>query len=110
VTEQKRPVRIQHVIQIPVYWLVVGIAIAVANPILSVFASRTIAVENARRLVEQQQKAQAEQAGVAIRITCDLFRRQLEAYDETPPTTDTGKNIRDAWLTEYQLYKCQPPR
>jgi hypothetical protein len=110
VTEQKRLVRVQRVIRIPVYWLVVGILIAVASPILSVFASRTIAVENARRMVEQQQKAQAAQAEIAIKITCDLFRRQLEAYDETPPTTSTGRNIRDAWLDEYQLYKCQPLR
>ena len=102
--------RMQRVIQIRAYLLVVGLAVVIASPILSIFASRTIAVENARRMVEQQQQAQAEQAEIAIKITCDLFRRQLEAYDETPPTTGTGKNIRDAWLDEYQLYKCQPPR
>lgn len=97
-------------IRIPAYWLAVGVALTVASPPMAVLASVSIAKHNASRLIEQQQKAQAEQVRVAVEITCDLFRRQLEAFDETPPTTDTGKNIRDAWLTEYRLYKCQPAR
>jgi hypothetical protein len=97
-------------IRIPAYWLVVGILIAMVSPIMSVLASRTIAVTSADRLIQRQQQAQAEQTKMAIAITCDLFRRQLEAYDETPPTTVTGRNVRQAWLTEYRLYKCQPAR
>lgn len=100
----------QREVRIPVYWLAVGILIAVISPIVSILVSRAIAVANADRLIRQQQQAQAAQAALAIRITCDLFRRQLEAYDETPPPTAAGKNVRDAWLTEYRLYKCQPPR
>jgi heme exporter protein D len=97
-------------IRIPAYWLAVGILIAVVSPIMSVLASRTIAVENASRLIRQQQQEQARQVAVIMATTCSLFRSQLDAYDETPPTTETGRNIRDAWLTEYRLYRCQPPR
>lgn len=97
-------------IRIPAYWLAVGILIAVVSPIMSVLASRTIAVENANRLIQRQQQEQARQVAVVMTTTCSLFRSQLDAYTETPPTSATGKNIRDAWLTEYRLYQCQPPR
>lgn len=97
-------------IRIPAYWLAVGILIAVVSPIMSVLASRTIAVENANRLIQRQQQEQARQAAVIMTTTCGLFRSQLDAYAEQPPTSATGKNIRDAWLTEYRLYQCQPPR
>lgn len=102
--------RVRREVRIPAYWLAVGILIAVASPILSVLASRTIAVENAQRLISKQEQAQRAQSQTFVNATCDLFRRQLEAYDQTPPTTAAGRNIRDAWLTEYRLYHCVPAR
>lgn len=99
-----------RIVQVRAYWLAVALAVTVASPILSILAAVDISVNKADQLLAAQQKAQAEQVQVAVKITCDLFRRQLEAYDETPPATATGRNIRDAWLTEYRLYRCTPPR
>jgi hypothetical protein len=97
-------------VRIPARWIAGVLAVTVASPILSILAAVNISVNKADQLLAAQQRAQAEQVQVAVKITCDLFRRQLEAYDETPPVTATGRNIRDAWLTEYRLYRCTPTR
>lgn len=101
---------IRREVRLPVYWLAVGILIAVVSPIASLLVSRSIAIQNANRLIKQQQLSQQAQAKAVIETACDLFRSQLEAYDETPPPSTAGKNVQDAWLTEYRLYNCQPAR
>lgn len=108
-TEVHAP-RTQSVVRVPVYWLAAGLAVTVASPLLSILAAVDISTSKADQLLAAQERARAEQTAVIISTTCDLFRRQLEAYDETPPTRDTGRNVRDAWLTEYRLYGCQPAR
>lgn len=42
------------------------------------------------------------------RRTCSTLRALIEAYQETPPVNETGRNIERAYREQYALYKCTP--
>lgn len=108
-------------ITIPIYWLVIGLAVMIVSPILSIFASVDIAqqhAEEARRAsVAADERAQrtaqlaaAETREEARLKTCDLFSALLDVYVETPPLTEAGRNVQRTYLEFYTLNRCQPPR
>lgn len=99
-----------RVVQIRVYWLVVGIATTLVSPVLAVLASVQIAEANARQIIAQQQQQAAEQRAAARVAYCDLVRTYVELYEETPPSTPAGKNAQQTWLGEYRRQGCQPPK
>lgn len=108
-------------ITIPIYWLVIGLAVMIVSPILSIFASVQIAQNNAEKArhaaVEADLRAQraaqlaaAETREEARLKTCDLFSALLDVYIETPPPTEAGRNVQRTYLEFYKLNRCQPPR
>jgi len=102
--------KLRREIRIPIYWLLVGVAVVFISPIASVWASVTIARNNSERIVREQQQAQVEAQAEGRRVACSFFGASLDAYKETPPTTATGRNIQENYLEFYRLSGCQPPR
>lgn len=97
-------------IRIPIYWLMVGIAVVFVSPIASVWASVQIAERNAERSFKEQQRAQAAAQVQSRAVACSFFGASLDVYDETPPVSATGRNLRAKYVELYTLTGCQPPR
>jgi hypothetical protein len=95
---------------VPVYWLVVGMAVMILSPLLSIFASVQIAERNAERSFKEQQRAQAAAQAQSRAVACSFFGASLDVYDETPPISATGRNLREKYVDLYTLTGCQPPR
>jgi hypothetical protein len=99
-------------VHIPIYWLVVGLAVMIVSPLLSIFASVQIANHN-RVQAEHAAAAAAVDAKEEARIrTCALFAGLLDSYIEEPPSTKSGKAIRQTYLDFYNdpTLHCVPPR
>jgi hypothetical protein len=101
-TVQPRPV--------PFYVVAVGVATVLLSPLLSILASVQIAENNAERIVAEQKRTEAAATAEARRVACVFFALNLDAFDETPPTSATGRNLRQTYLDFYRLSGCQPPR
>jgi len=95
---------------IPVYWLIVGLATAILSPLLSIFASVTIAERNAEVQRQRQEQAQAQAQIESRKVVCNWIGTNLDVFDETPPAGAAGKNLRTRYLELYQISQCQPPR
>lgn len=106
--------RVRRQINIPIYWLVVGLMIMVASPLGSFYASTQIAKNNARRIVAEQAKArdaaQAEAREEARRLTCAFLAASLDVYLETPPISAAGRGLRQTYLDFYRAAECKPLR
>lgn len=100
----------QRVIRVPVYWLIVGVAVMFLSPLLSFLMSVRVAEANAAHTREQQAEAQAASQATNRVVVCAWFAAWLDVYDETPPTTETGRTVRAKTLELYALTGCQPPR
>jgi hypothetical protein len=44
-----------------------------------------------------------------LRIQCGTNAAVIQAYEETPPSTPAGRNVRQAYIDQYRLLGC-PPR
>lgn len=99
-----------RVVRIPLYWVIVGVFLTVASPILSIMASVSIAERNSEQIVAQQQEQQAAVRAETRQVTCAWFAASLDAFDETPPTGPAGKNLRDKYLDFYTYAGCEPAR
>lgn len=103
-----RPLRRE--VRLPIYWLVVGLAVMLVSPLLSIFASVSIAntnrvqAEHAAALAAEQTRAEGRKKA------CELFGSQMDVYLEEPPTTDTGRKAQQNWIDLYQINNCQPAR
>lgn len=92
------------------YLIGIAVATVVLSPVLSIVASVQIAERNSERIVADQKRTEAAATAEARRVACAFFTLNLDVYDETPPTTPTGRNLRQTYLEFYQLSGCQPPR
>lgn len=70
-----------------------------AGAMLVVF--HLINAQNERAKVEQQKQAAAGRAA-----TCAIIRQQIEVFQETPPTTATGRNADQGWHDLSKLFHC----
>ena len=113
--------RIRREIRIPIYWLVVGLAVMLGSPAASIYASVQISKGQAERLQDHYVAAQAAsdakaaeaQAQVrkqSTKVLCTLFATILDGYEEEPPSTPAGKKQRDSWLQVYRISQCTPKR
>lgn len=100
----------QRVVRVPLYALLIGVLITVASPLLSILASVQIAERNAERIIAEQRRTEAAARAESRRLTCTFFALNLDVYDETPPSTPVGRNLRQTYLDFYRLSECQPPR
>lgn len=98
----------RRVVQVPLYWLVVGIAVMVVSPILSITASAQINKRTIASTIAAAEAAKAEARKDGLVRYCRLIGSQIDVYDEA--TSEVGKNARANWLREYQLSGCQPPK
>lgn len=92
------------------YAIIVAIVVVIGSPVLSILASVQIAERNAERIVAEQKRTEAVAAAEARRVACVFFALNLDVYDQTPPSTPTGRNLRQTYLEFYRLSGCQPPR
>lgn len=86
-------------VHVPVYWLIVGVAVMLVSPMLSILASV--------QLVEHRA---AQQAAANRDDACQFIDIWLRTFDETPPTTESGKNLRRELQVQYERVGCLPPR
>lgn len=94
----------------PLYAVIVLVVGCTLGPVLSISASVLIAKNNTERMLVEQEKAKEAARTDNRRLVCAFFAAQLDALDETPPTTAAGRNIRKSNLAFYTTYGCQPPR
>lgn len=99
-----------RVVQVPAYWVPLVLVTVAAGPVFGAVVAIHKADENARRLVAEQRRAEAAAAAESRRLSCAFFALNLDVYDETPPVTATGRNLRSTYLDFYNLTECQPPR
>lgn len=102
--------REQKVITIPAYWLIVGLCVMLGSPVASIFAAVAISNNNARQIVAEQQRSQQAAREESRRVACSFFATSLDVYQETPPTTATGRNLQENYLEFYRISGCVPPR
>lgn len=89
-------------VQVPIYWLLVGLAVMVASPILSIWVSYQI---NQRTIAENEAAKTQARVESTLRY-CRLLGSQVDVYSEA--TSTVGKDAYNTWLTEYRLQGCQP--
>ena len=77
--------------------------------LISVFASVRIADQNAQEQIRRVAVAKDQATAEQKRAACQLVGSILDAYEETPPPSEVGKNVAQAWRDEYQIIGC-PPR
>lgn len=97
-------------VRVPIYWLMVGVAVAFISPLASIWASVKIANSNRERAEHVAQLAQTEAREEARLRACGLFTALLDSYVEAPPGTETGRKVQETYLSFYKLNRCQPPR
>ncbi len=97
-------------VTIPAYWIALVLITVAAGPFFGAWVSIKKADENARRVVAEQKRTEQVAALEARRVACTFFALNLDVYDETPPSTPTGKNLRQTYLEFYRISGCQPPR
>lgn len=97
-------------VSIPVYWLVVGILIAVASPVAAFLTSVKVAENNAAKQDRARTAQQAASQAEGRRVACGFFAASLDVTDETPPSTAAGVKQREKYLELYTITGCQPPR
>jgi hypothetical protein len=102
--------RPQHVVRVPLYALLVGLLVTVASPLLSILAAVQIAERNAERTIAEQRRTEEAARTESRRLTCTFFALNLDVYDQTPPSTAVGRNLRQTYLEFYRLSECQPAR
>ncbi len=91
-------------VSVPLYWVIVGFAMVVISPILSIVVSTTIN----KRTMDAAEAAKQTALTTALVRYCRLFGAQADVYSGA--TTDVGRNAREVWLNEYRLSGCQPPK
>jgi hypothetical protein len=95
---------------IPIYWIIVTVATVVFSPVFAILASVQIAEANADRQRQEQIEAQARAQAESRKVVCGWLSAYLDTFDETPPTSDTGRNLRAKFLDLYQISQCSPVR
>jgi Tfp pilus assembly protein PilX len=96
-------------VNVPIYWLVVGLAVMVVSPIFSVIAAVKISANQADHTREEQARAAAVTQAENRQVVCSWLSAYLDTFDETPPASDAGKNLRLKFQDLYRISQC-PPR
>lgn len=97
-------------VHLPLWSVIVLVIGSTVSPVLSITASVKIAERNRIQAEARQAQAEARAREQARTLVCAFFTAQLDAYDETPPLSPAGKNLRATNLEFYTASGCQPPR
>lgn len=95
---------LRRTIHLPIYWLVIGLMVMVASPLLSIQAS----VQISERAIDKNEQQRREQSQQFQSIYCRLIGAQVDVYSEAQ--SEVGKAAYQTWLAEYERSGCQPPR
>lgn len=95
---------LRRVVQIPIYWLFVGIAVMVVSPMVSTGVSVWV---NKRTMAQAEAARRATQVE-SLQRACRLIGAQIDVFGEAE--SPVGQRAREAWLLEYRLSRCQPSR
>ncbi len=93
-------------VRLPIYWVLVGVAVMVVSPLLSIYASAQINQRTIERTQAEQAKAQAQARVEGLAVYCRLVGTQVDVYSEA--ISDAGKRAYVTWLTEYRRSGCTP--
>lgn len=102
-----RPAR---VVTVRAYWIPLVLITVALGPVFGAWVSIHMADQNAQQLLAEQKRTEAAAKAESRRLACDFFALNLDVYDETPPSSPTGKNLRATYLEFYRISGCQPPR
>lgn len=105
-----QPTRVPRVVAVRAYWIPLVLITVALGPFFGAWISIAKADENARKLVAEQKRTEAAATAEARRVACTFFALNLDVYDETPPASPLGRNLRQTYLEFYRLSGCQPPR
>lgn len=94
----------------PLYAVIVLVILSTLGPALSISASVKIANNNTARMLVERESAKEVARKESQRLVCAYFSAQLDAYEETPPSTPAGRNLRKTNLEFYTKSGCAPPR
>lgn len=97
---------VRREVGLPVYWLVVGLAVMVGSPVLAIFASVKINERAIERTQATQAAAQAQARVEGLLVYCRMIGTSVDVYSEA--TTQAGKRAYTTWLTEYRRSGCTP--
>jgi hypothetical protein len=86
-------------------WLIM-LCTVVLSSIASIYVSVRVASHSAHRQDAHDQQLREE--GRAV--TCNLVARILAGYEESPPLSEAGKNVVEAWREEYRILGCMPKK
>lgn len=78
----------------------------VVSSVVNIYVSVTLAGRNAHRSDTHDQALREEGRDV----TCNLVGRILAGYEESPPLSEAGKNVVEAWREEYRILGCLPKK
>jgi hypothetical protein len=102
-------------VQVPFYWLLVGLAVMFISPVLSIVVSVQVNQRTTARALQAKEEASAtaeaakeEANALALVRYCRLMAAQTDVYAEAE--TEVGKAAYRTWLTEYQTAGCMPYR
>jgi hypothetical protein len=98
------PQSLRREVRIPIYWLIVGMAVMVISPLLSIY----ISVKINQRTIEQNNQARAAASAQFQVVYCRLVGSQVDVYSEAQ--TEVGKAAYATWLAEYRRSGCEPAR
>lgn len=76
----------------------------------AVRASQRASAEATAKQKAAEEDAKAEARIESRRLTCSFFAVHLDVYDETPPVSPAGRNLRKVYLDLYSRNECVPPR
>lgn len=93
-------------------WKVWGITVVTVLllVVLTVLASVRLAENNTRDAIARAEQSKAQARMEQWQSTCQVVSYILTAYQETPPPTEAGRNVAQAWLDEYRILGCVPRR
>lgn len=100
--------RPQRVVRVPLYALLVMVAVAVVSPILTMRAAVTIANRGTERQLSVVQN-QAEQLREEQRLrACSVYGALVAALAEDPPRTPSGQALLAEYRHQYEIRTCTP--
>lgn len=97
-------------VRVPVYALLVVVAVAVVSPVLAMLASVKIANRATARQLDAV-RAQADELREEQRLrACSVYGALIRTLTDDPPRTESGKALLGEYRRQYEIRDCTPAR
>lgn len=77
-----------------------------AGMLVSMAIAVVISVNASNRAIEQNREQEQRQRQEARAASCYLINSQVSVYEETPPSTPTGREAAQAWAEAARVFGC----